>query len=196
MSPAKCQLCAADSDVYAVPAAAAFRFRSWNGRQTPETKRHILLLLVLLFSCIMKSEQMTLNSKSSILGGACWEVYGKGRLMLIVFLTVCWLCENMSDKRSYAKVMGQKGPCSTLSIPVSESEQERGFPWMSFEEQSYLFRNEREIWKEAIKPESPNRCLEGFVQGKDMMSARQEGMKERPCARKSWSVICPYAYEN
>lgn len=44
--------------------------------------------------------------------------------MLVVFLTVCWLCENMSNKRSYAKVMGQKGPCSTLSVPVSESERE------------------------------------------------------------------------
>lgn len=68
--------------------------------------------------------QLTLNSKSSVLGGAYWDVYGKGRAMLIVLLTVSWLFENMSNESSYAKVKRKNGPCSTLSIPVSDSEQE------------------------------------------------------------------------
>lgn len=38
-------------------AAAASHFHSLNGRQTPETKGHILLPLALPFSCTARSEQ-------------------------------------------------------------------------------------------------------------------------------------------
>lgn len=41
-----------------------------------------------------------------------------------MLLNVCWLFENESNKSSRAKVKGENRPCPTLSIPISDSEQE------------------------------------------------------------------------
>lgn len=138
---------------------------------------------IMVLSVVM---QMTLTSKSSVPRGAYWDVYAKGRLTLC-FLLFAGCLKTCQIKAVILRLRGKVDPVLLFQFPfqiVNKSQWMRdNFLCMSFEEQSWIFRNEGECWKEVIKPENSRRCLEGIMQGKDMGLL---GRKEGPC-----DVMCP-----